>query len=281
MKGLPGSAIRWTFIILAVLVVSCRGDGAKQIADFESRSVSLPASLTVISWNIQKGKHPQLVSDLTILLEQEVPDIVFLQEVVDGLLDPEQMGGYFAESWRYPWPGGKTVGVLTLSRVPAARIQPLPTKHREFDVTAPKVSLATEYPLPDGTSLLAVNAHLLNFEQSATLRVGHQLEGLKSIMIRHTGPIILAGDFNTWNRERLELVRIAIRAVRLDEVMGFPAGRRTGDLDSEFWNGVLGIDKNLPLDRIFVRGYATTAARVLNFHSSDHPPILVDLERTP
>ena len=56
---------------------------------------------------------------LKLLLEQEKPDIVFLQEAAADLFKPEQMGGYFAEGWSYPWPGGKTVGVLTLSQVPA------------------------------------------------------------------------------------------------------------------------------------------------------------------
>jgi endonuclease/exonuclease/phosphatase (EEP) superfamily protein YafD len=40
----------------------------------------------------------------------------------------------------------------------------MPTRDREFGVTAPKVSLVTEYPLPNGKNLLAVNVHLLNFE---------------------------------------------------------------------------------------------------------------------
>ena len=66
--------------------------------------------------------------------------------------------------WSYPWPGGKTIGVQTLSRVPPVRIQSMPTRYREFVVTAPKVSLVTEYPLPNGEIVLAVNVHLLNFE---------------------------------------------------------------------------------------------------------------------
>ena len=98
-------------------------------------------SITIVNWNAQKGKHPQFASDLKLLLEQEKPDIVFLQEAKADLLEPEQMGGYFAEGWSYPWPGGKTIGVLTLSRVPPDRVQSVPTKYREFGVTAPKCRL--------------------------------------------------------------------------------------------------------------------------------------------
>ena len=59
---------------------------------------------------------------------------------------------------------------------------------------------------------------------------------------------------------------------------GFPEGCKTGDTYSDFWNEFLGVDKDLPLDRVFFSGFETTAARVLNFNSSDHNPILVSLK---
>ena len=164
MQLKKNKALRAFLILLVVLTVSCRGKGATQVAEFSNQAQTLPASITIVNWNAQKGKNPQFSSDLKMLLEQEKPDIVFLQEAKADLFEPEQMGGYLAESWSYPWPGGETIGVLTLSRVAPVRIVPVPTKYRELSVTAPKVSLVTEYPLPDGKNLLAVNVHLLNFE---------------------------------------------------------------------------------------------------------------------
>ena len=55
-------------------------------------------------------------------------------------------------------------------------------------------------------------------------------------------------------------------------------GRTTGDTRSEFWNEVLGVEKGLPLDRVFFSGFNPTAARVLDFDTSDHKPILVRLK---
>ena len=265
-------------LILVALTVACRGHGANQIAEFSGQDQILPAGITVVNWNAQKGQHPQFASDLKLLLEQEKPDIVFLQEAEPDFFKPEQMGGYFAEGWSYPWPGGKAVGVLTLSRVPAVRVQPVATKYREFGVTAPKVSLVTEYPLPTGEKLLAVNVHLLNFERWSVKKISHQLMELKSILANHAGPLLMAGDFNTWNQKRLELVKKVTRDVKLNEVTDFPVGRKTGDMNSDFWNEFLGVDKDLPLDRIFFSGFKPAAARILNFNSSDHTPILVRLE---
>ena len=260
------------------LTISCRGQGATRVVEFSDRSHILPETITVVNWNAQKGENSQFASDLKLLLEQEKPDLVFLQEARTDLFKPEQMGGYFAESWSYPWPGGKGVGVLTLSRVPPTRIEPVPSAYRELDVTFPKVSLVTGYPLPDGKNLLALNVHLLNFEVWSLKKIRHQLEDLRTIMANHTGPIVMAGDFNTWNQKRLELVKAITREVKLTEVTDFPKGRTTGDTKSEFWNDVLGVERSLPLDRVFFLGFDPTEARVLKYDTSDHKPILVKLK---
>ena len=268
-------------IVLVALTVACRGQGATQVAKFSDRAQTLPASITIANWNAQKGKNPRFATDLKLLIAREKPDILFLQEAKTDLFEPQQMGGYFAQSWSYPWPGGKTVGVMTLSRVPAVRIEQVPSKYREFGVTAPKVSLITEYPLPNGENLLAVNVHLLNFEVWSVKNLSHQLEDLKTIMSHHTGPIVMAGDFNTWSKKRLELVRKIARDVNLQEVTGFPQGRTAGDTQSEFWNEALGVEKDLPLDRVFFSGFNPTTARVLKYETSDHKPILVKLKLIP
>ena len=270
--------LRVGLVLLVALTVTCRGKETVQVSEFPDQAQALPSMVTIVNWNAQKGKNPQFASDLKLLLEQEQPDIVLLQEARVDLFEPEQMGGYFAEIWSYPWPGGKSIGVLTLPRVPPVRVEPVTTKYRELGVTAPKVSLVTEYPLSNGKNLLAVNVHLLNFEVWSLKKISHQLQDLKKIMAAHHGPIVMAGDFNTWNQKRLDLVKEVTRNVKLKEVTDFPEGRTTGDTRSEFWNEVLGVERDLPLDRVFFLGFSPTSARVLNYYTSDHKPILVKLE---
>jgi hypothetical protein len=91
-------------ILLVALTISCRGQGVTQVSKFSDQSQILPATITVINWNAQKGKNPQFASDLKLLLMQEKPDIVFLQEAMADFFKPKQMGNYFAEGWRYPCP---------------------------------------------------------------------------------------------------------------------------------------------------------------------------------
>jgi len=263
--------------LIFALSVSCRGTGIKKVAEFPEQDQTLPHTIVLVNWNAHKGADPQFNSDLERLLEQEKPDIVFLQEARADLIQVEQMGGYFANGWSYPWPGGAMVGVLTLSRIPPVRIEPVSTKYREFFVTAPKISLITEYPLPNGESLLTVNVHLLNFERWGDLKFRDQLEDLKFILKIHSGPIIMAGDFNTWNEERLQLVEEIAGELKLTEVMEFPDGRTTGDMKSDFFNSIFGIQAELPLDRVYYQGFSIDSARVLPYESSDHKPIVVQL----
>jgi len=277
MRSKNHFAINFILAVIIALSVSCRGTGVMKVMEFSGHDQLLPRTITLVNWNAHKGAHPQFVPDLARLLEQEQPDIVFLQEARTGLIQVEQMGGYFANGWSYPWPGGTMAGVLTLSRIPPVQVEPVSTRYREFFVTAPKVSLLTEYPLPGGKNLLTVNVHLLNFERWGDLKIRDQLADLKSLMIIHPGPIIMAGDFNTWNEKRLQLVEEIAGELKLAEVMDFPAGRTTGDMGSDFFNSIFGIQTELSLDRVYYRGFSIDSARVLPYESSDHKPIAVRL----
>ena len=291
MKLKKNFGLRAFLILLVAVAVSCRGNGTTQVAEFSDQAQTLPPIITIVNWNAQKGSNPQFASDLKLLLEQEKPDIVFLQEARAGIFEPETMGGYFAEAWHYPWPDGKTIGVLTLSRVPPVRVQSVSSKYREFRVTAPKVSLVTEFPLSNGENLMAVNVHLLNFERWSVKKIRHQLEDLKSIMANHSGPILMAGMGGTLV-ELLKDVSVRIHPltdVDVDEMLrslrGWPllsGYRGSPPLDvealqrllfrvSEMVEEVPEIDE-LDLNPVFVRrrGIAAVDARIKL--SSGHTP---------
>jgi endonuclease/exonuclease/phosphatase (EEP) superfamily protein YafD len=248
-----------------------------QISEFPEQGRVLPATITVVNWNAQKASDPQFQEDLQTLIDWQKPDIVFLQEAHVELLKVKEIGGYFANGWSYPWPGGITIGVLTLSKVPPKEVRPIHSKYREFFVTAPKVSLTTEHLLPNGETLLAVNVHLLNFERWGVMKLRSQLEELESIMEQHSGPIIMAGDFNTWNQKRLSLVKELAEDLQLTEVTDVPSGRTTGDMHSGCLNWLFGIKKDLPLDRVYYRGFEDHSAQLLSYDSSDHKAIKVSL----
>jgi endonuclease/exonuclease/phosphatase (EEP) superfamily protein YafD len=262
-------------LLAASLAAGCRSTGIVALPSTSAASSSAPAAFNLISWNAQKGRHERFRNDLRELVAEADPLLVFLQEARADLVDEPPLAGSFAPGWHYPWPGGASIGVLTLSWSPPIRLVSLHSPGREFLVTAPKVALGSEHRLADGSTLLALNVHLLNFERWSTSMLGAQLEELQAVMRDHAGPILLAGDFNGWSERRLALVEQMVREVGLDEVRSFGAGRRTGDLGWSFLNWLFGVDPTLPLDRVYYRGLVPGEVEVLPYTSSDHSALLV------
>ncbi len=261
-------------LLVSVCLAGCTAVGVDPVG-MPLRPSQAAHQLTVVSWNAQKGSDPRFTRDLQSLLRAETPDLVFLQEARAELAEGVGLPGLFARSWSYPWPGGKTVGVLTLSRSPALRARPVRSPSREFGWTAPKMSLVSEHRLPGGRSLLAANVHLLNFERFGTRQLDGQLEGLIGRLAAHEGPIVIAGDFNAWSPARLARVAELASGLGLQEVQGFGLGRRTGDLGQGWANRLLGVDPSLALDRVYYRELVLLGAKVLDYRSSDHAPLSV------
>jgi endonuclease/exonuclease/phosphatase (EEP) superfamily protein YafD len=261
--------------LTTVLTTSCRVTGVNPLSPLAVEQRSLPHCITIVSWNVHKQRDMRLQADLHALLRRQRPALVFLQEATAELLDSTLMTGHFAPSWHYPLLDGSATGVLTLSPVAPMRSEGLSTRWREFFLATPKVALATEYLLPTGARLLAVNVHCLNFERWGTLKFRAQLTALQVLMAKHTGPILLAGDFNTWNPRRLRLVTALAQDLQLTEVREFAGALKTGDQQSAVVNWLLGIDRTLALDRVYYRGLSPLSATVLPFTSSDHRALQV------
>ena len=274
-----GSAmiLRAVFGVVVLLAAGCRMPAVTSLRSRPCTGVPLDGAITLLSWNAQKAQHPEWRADLGQLLQDRVPDLVFLQEAAEGVYSDAgpEADVRFGGSWRYPWPGGKTVGVVIASRAPMEHVRVVQSRGREFYVTAPKSSIVAEVPLAGGKSLLAVNVHMMNFERWTPQRFSEQLGALAAEIDAHDGPVLIAGDFNTWNSKRLTLVREMATALGLQELTGLRGNPKTGDQHVAWVNALLGVESELALDRVFFRGLEALDAEVLPLNSSDHPPLLV------
>jgi len=127
-----------------------------------------------------------------------------------------------------------------------------------------KLMLATTYRLENSLKqLLVLNVHAINF---VTLKKysGH-INQIISVAQQHSGPIILAGNFNCWNAARLEFLFERIKNEGLTAVA----------LDRETrWHHL-----NRHLDYIFYRDLHLINAETLSFiKSSDHYPIMAEFK---
>ena len=130
----------------------------------------------------------------------------------------------------------------------------------------PKSSLLTYYPIKNTQqTLLVANIHAINFTLG-TGRFTQQLMEIKALLAQHSGPIVFAGDFNTWSDQREEL---------LDQIIG---DEKLGLLKVEFVSTVETLAWGHRLDHIFFRGLKVISAEIIPVESSDHYPLKVRFE---
>ncbi len=147
-------------------------------------------------------------------------------------------------------------GVMTLATVPATYCHPLYIK--EPLIRLDKSALINVYPMPDGQLLMTANVHAVNFSFGIEI-YRKQLEAILFYIQVHSGPVIVAGDFNTWSKPRMRQLQAFKKRLKLREVIFEPDHRSC----------IFG----RPIDFIFYRGLELDNAQVIETEASDHHPL--------
>ena len=224
-------------------------------------SPGLSSTFRMMSWNIEKSQNPgwekdfqQLGRGRQLLLIQEASAESRIGNALPQPLFRAFAAGYTTKSL--------TSGVLTLSSVEPS-LQCNLTAWEPW-LGTPKATNITEYILADSDHrLLVINLHAVNFTVGQE-EFAAQIDALKPILTNHRGPLLVAGDFNTWSNSRGEYLQQFMTEHELSAVE-FAEDKRT-----TFWD--------LPLDHIYLRGMRSVEARVVVVDTSDHNPLLVTLE---
>lgn len=220
-----------------------------------------PAAIRLLVWNIHKQEDRGWEADLARLAHAH--DILLLQEVtlqapLQAILRDAGLRWILASSFIYR---EADVGVLT-----AARVAPLATcTQRIIEPIArlPKSAVITWLPLAGTAETLAIaNVHAINFTLTlADYRA--QLDALAEVLSQHRGPVVLAGDFNTWSAARTAELEALAQRLNLRAV-SFVDDRRSRFLGR-------------PVDHVFVRELTVVSAGAEPVTSSDHNPVDVVL----
>jgi len=216
-------------------------------------------------WNICKGAGGRhFEHDYRILCHQT--HLVLLQE---ALLSERAMRAFvepgleLLHAASYRRRDGLRDGVMTAARVPMSSVpQRVVCKYSEPVLKTPKVALVTTYPvLNSQQTLMVINLHatLLRSVRRAQEEIFHLLSQLPA----HRGPVLLAGDFNTFTRGYLHRIVNQLRRLGLEWVP-IPDDPR-----SRF--GLL--------DQVFVKGLTVTRLEVDQTKaSSDHYPLVLEFD---
>ena len=241
---------------------ACADDRLLQSAEVKGNAATTglnPERFSILNWNIYKGQRENWASDFQRYTYKH--DLVTIQEAhlddeLEAMLDSEHQYWTLNTAFHY---GGSATGVMTASRVKPLgncgqrTVEPL--------IRFAKTSLISYYPIEGMTrNLLVANIHGIIFTLGVDVYT-RQLEKLYEVMKLHDGPIILAGDFNTWSDSRMRIVENFADMLALKS-LDYTNHNRT----SAFGNA---------LDHVFYRGLDPVEHDTWHVTSSDHNPTRV------
>jgi endonuclease/exonuclease/phosphatase (EEP) superfamily protein YafD len=221
-------------------------------------------TLRVLAWNLHKNDDPGWDTDLARFAAES--DLLLIQEAA---LTPELR--HVVENAGYRWLlatalrwNGRETGVMTAARVEPVRACTL--RSQEPLLQVPKTAIIAYYPVGGRRDTLAVvNIHAINFTLDLE-SYRRQLEAIARELMQHDGPVIFAGDLNTWTAARAAVVREV--AARLGLIPVVPVD----DARTRFFGQ--------QVDHFYVRGLEAVAASTPVVRSSDHNPVRVTLRLT-
>jgi len=218
-----------------------------------------PQHISIINWNIYKAQRDNWSSDFKALIKNQ--NLVLLQEAINRPditkpLQTEQPHWHLNTAFYYD---NHEAGVLTASSIPP--IYSCGLRATEPLIRIPKTVLINLYPLKNSSQVLLVaNLHSINFTLG-TDAYAEQILAMSSVIKQHSGPVIIAGDFNSWSNARIEIINTMVNTLSLKSLAYNNHNRIR----------VFGH----ALDHVFYRGLEITAEETLKVSSSDHNPIKV------
>lgn len=218
-------------------------------------------TLRILVWNIFKQQRADWMSVLQnfgkdahlVLLQEAQTTPELIQFATTHYLAADQVPAFVLP--QHP------SGVMTLAA--AHPVYCCPLREREPLLRLAKSALVTAYPLPDAQTLMVVNIHAVNFSLGIDV-YSKQLGPIGDQITHHEGPVIMAGDFNAWSRQRINALYRFAREMGLREV------RFTDDHRRKAFGR--------PLDFVFYSGMSVCEASVLVTRASDHNPLLVEFK---
>ncbi len=219
-----------------------------------------PESIAFLNWNIYKGNGENWQQDLSSFAHSH--DLMTIQE---ALLDDELAG--LLGSYDFNWVmntafylNGEASGVMTLASSDA--VHSCGFHVNEPIIQIPKSTLISYYTI-DGVDekLLVANIHGINFTLGIDV-YRKQLEKLYDAIGHHDGPMIVAGDFNSWSSDRIAEVNQLVDRLSLSE-LEYSVNNKT----HVFGHAI---------DHVFYRQLELVSNQVWQVSSSDHNPISVN-----
>lgn len=226
--------------------------------------------VSILVWNIQKLKQKSWRQEFEAFSEDK--DLILLQEAYENELFINSTQGLtdhrwdFAQSFEYLL-YGITTGNMIGSNTQPKKTSVLHSPDKEPILEVPKATMATYYPLSSSEhSLLVISIHGINFTTNQAFY--RQINQIFTLIDKHQGPIIFAGDFNTHNKRRLSFLERESSKRNLRNL-----DFKNSHLRKKFSGNIL--DHTLARDVELIESYVPA-----NTKGSDHPPMILTVKIT-
>jgi endonuclease/exonuclease/phosphatase (EEP) superfamily protein YafD len=221
-----------------------------------------PEKISFLNWNIYKGNGENWQQDLSGFARSH--DVMAIQE---AMLDEELTGLLKTHDFKWVmntafYLNGKAAGVMTVAS--SESVHSCGFKDQEPLIRIPKSTLVSYYTIQGSDEkLLVANIHGINFTFGISA-YRQQIKRLYDAVEHHDGPMIIAGDFNSWSDDRMSEVRGLIGKLSLSEIE-YSVNNKT----HVFGNAI---------DHVFYRKLELVSNQVWQVSSSDHNPISVNFK---
>jgi len=220
-----------------------------------------PKTFSLLCWNVHKKNRtdPAFRPFLRKMMAEKRLHLCMFQEAeFDG--DTFTIGEYAYDAAANLQVKKSFYGVLTASRTESDHAEAYLSRSQESFIGPHKSLLLSIYPLEGTKRLMLLNIHAINFRENRSYE--RELEVFAQKVRSHEGPMIVAGDFNAWNRKRMEALHRLCRELSMEMV--------------EFDKGKVKSFMGYSLDFVLYRGMECLEKEVVSDHDiSDHHPLLV------
>lgn len=237
----------------------------KCIKSLKHQDTLCAESFSVLCWNVAKLSLKSSYQEcLKSIIQNNTVDILLLQEVKKEITKELDIYDFSYILSPNIQTNKHVFGVLSAFKISCENELSLLTKKREFRFATHKVTLITKHKISNDAELMIVNLHAINFVNNSDFL--NELDNIKSSIKSHKGAMIVAGDFNTWNLQRVQFLREFTHALSLKEV----SFSDNSKLKKVFTNC---------LDYIFYRGLKLIDSKIVDSKKiSDHNPIIATFE---
>ncbi|MCP3942563.1 MAG: endonuclease/exonuclease/phosphatase family protein [Desulfobacteraceae bacterium] len=220
----------------------------------------IPDDFNLLCWNIHKENLKKKFTSLIQNWKKKYNlDLILLQEA--------RFSQTLVSIAGFPFVGAANIrlpkhfcGVVTAAGADPFSSQFQMTLAREAFISTRKNTLITIYRFDNNDPLMVVNVHAINFRSIAWYQ--WELSRLYDLIKGHTGPMILAGDFNCWRRSRKTILD------KFTDTLDLVHARPRYSEHIKEWFG-------FQLDRVYIRDLVLVDIHALDCKSfSDHNPII-------